>query len=82
MCLLAFLGPRESDPSPLGGVNSLSFSPDGKRIVSGSDGGRLQIGDAENGAEVSELVRVRLGGQSGCEVGAYVRLIDFGITKL
>ena len=30
---------------------SLAFSPDGKRIVSGSDHGRLQIWDAETGAE-------------------------------
>ena len=55
----------------------MSFSPDGKRIVSGSYDGRLQISDAENGAEVSELVRVPLGGQSGSEVGSYLRLIDF-----
>jgi len=36
------------------------FSPDGKRIVSGTYGGPLQIWNAETGAEVSELVRVRL----------------------
>ena len=37
-----------------------AFSPDGKRIVSDTYDGRLQIWNAETGAEVSELVRVRL----------------------
>ena len=38
---------------------NVAFSADGKRIVSGTFDGRLQIWDAETGAEVSELVRVR-----------------------
>ena len=37
-------------------VHTLAFSADGKRIVSGTFDGRLQIWDAETGAEVSELV--------------------------
>ena len=43
------------------GVESAAFSPDGKRIVIGSNGGDsfLQIWDTATGAEVSRFVGVR-----------------------
>ena len=36
----------------LGTVSSLAFSPDGKRVVSGSDNNHIKIFDTETGAEV------------------------------
>ena len=46
-------------PRPWGEVTSLAIAPGGKRIVSGSNDGRLHIWDADTGAEVSKWVRVR-----------------------
>ena len=36
-----------------GTVNSIAISPDGKRVVSGSDDNLVKIWNAETGAEVS-----------------------------
>jgi len=41
------------------GLLSVSFSPDGKRVAGGSSARLVKIWDAETGAEVSELMRVR-----------------------
>ena len=35
-----------------GWVRSVAFSPDGKRVISGSDDNLVKIWDAESGAEV------------------------------
>jgi WD40 repeat protein len=37
-------------------VNSVAFSPDGKRIVSGSDDTLVKIWDAATGDEVSSVL--------------------------
>ena len=42
-----------------GGVTSVAFSPDNKRVVSGSDDGLVKIREAETGATVSSFVGVR-----------------------
>ena len=42
-----------------GNVNSVAWSSDGKWIVSGSDDKLGKIWNAETGAEVSSVVRVR-----------------------
>jgi len=39
-----------------GGVTSVSFSADGKRIVSGSSDSLIKIWDVKTGAEVSSIV--------------------------
>ena len=39
-------------------VNSVKFSPDGKRVVSGARDKLVKIWDCETGAEVSSCVRV------------------------
>ena len=41
-----------------GGVNSVSFSPDGRLVVSGADDKLVKIWDSETGAEVISFVRV------------------------
>ena len=41
-----------------GGVNTVAFSPDGKRIVSGSDDRLVKIWDVATGAAVSSFVGV------------------------
>jgi len=41
-----------------GTVNSIAISPDGKRVVSGSDDKRVKMWNAETGAEVSSFVGV------------------------
>ena len=46
-------------PSRSGIVTSVDFSPDGKRVVSGSEDGDLKIWDTATGAEVSSFVGVR-----------------------
>ena len=43
-----------------GGVNSVAWSPDGKRIVSGSADATVKIWDPTTRAEVSYFVGVRL----------------------
>jgi WD40 repeat protein len=42
-------------------VNSIAISPDGKRVVSGSDDKLVKMWNAETGAEVSSFVGVRWG---------------------
>jgi len=42
-----------------GVVNSIDFSLDGKRVVSGSEDTLVKIWDAETGAEVSRFLGVR-----------------------
>ena len=42
-----------------GGVLSVAFSPDGKRIVSGSDDKLVKIWDFEDGPEVRRIVGER-----------------------
>ena len=42
-------------------VNSIAISPDGKRVVSGSDDELVKMWNAETGAEVSSFVGVRWG---------------------
>jgi WD40 repeat protein len=42
-------------------VNSVDFSPDGNRVVSGSDDNLVRIWDVATGALVSSLVGVRCG---------------------
>ena len=41
----------------LGIVNSVSFTPDGTRVISGSYDSLVKIWNAETGAEVSSFVR-------------------------
>jgi hypothetical protein len=43
------------------GVNSVAFSPNGKRVVSGSADNLVKIWNAETGAEVRSFVGVRWG---------------------
>ena len=43
----------------LHGVRSVAFSPDGTRIISGSDDGLVKIWDAKTGVEVSNGLGVR-----------------------
>jgi len=40
-------------------VTSVAFSPNNKRVVSGSDDGLVKIWEAETGATVSSFVGVR-----------------------
>ena len=40
-------------------VNSVAFSPNGNRVVSGSDDKLVKIWDTETGVEVSSFVGVR-----------------------
>jgi len=42
-----------------GAVLSVAFSPDGKRIVSGSEDKRVKIWDVEDGPEVRSFVGLR-----------------------
>ena len=42
-----------------GGVRSVAFSPNGTRVVSGSDDNLVKIWNAETGAQVSSFVGVR-----------------------
>jgi len=42
-----------------GGVTCLAISPDGKRVVSGSDDNLVKIWDTENGEEVRSFAAVR-----------------------
>jgi len=42
-----------------GGVNSVAFSPNGKRVASGSDDNLVKIWDTETGALVSSFVGLR-----------------------
>jgi len=42
-----------------GGVLSVSFSPNGNRVVSGSTDNLVRIWDTETGAEVSSFVGLR-----------------------
>ena len=51
-------------------VQSLAFSPDGTRIVSGSFDKLVKIWDTETGAEVSSFVGVHSGWRVG---GGFVR---------
>ena len=53
-----------------GQVTSVAFSPDGKRIVSGSDDKLVKIWDVETGTEVRSFVegRVRWGWPDGGKV--------------
>ena len=46
-------------PLPPGGVRSVSFSPDGNRVVSGYGFGVVKIWDTATGVEVSSFVGVR-----------------------
>jgi len=46
----------------LGTVSSLAFSPDGKRVVSGSDNNLVKIFDTETGAEVISSTQDFFGG--------------------
>jgi len=41
----------------LGGVESVAYSPDGKRVVSGSEDWIVKIWDANTAAEVPEIIR-------------------------
>jgi len=43
----------------LEGVRSVAFSPDGTRIISGSEDGLVKIWDAKTGVEVSNGLGVR-----------------------
>ena len=43
----------------LQGVRSVAFSPDGTRIISGSDDGFVKIWDANTGVEVNNCLGVR-----------------------
>jgi WD40 repeat protein len=42
-----------------GEVNSVAFSPNGKRVVSGSGDDFVKIWDTKTGAEVSNFVELR-----------------------
>ena len=44
-----------------GSVLTVAFSPDNKRVVSGSDDKLVKLWNAETGAEVSSFVGVRWG---------------------
>ena len=49
-----------------GAVRSVAFSPDGKRIASGSDDGTLKVWDAASGQEM-----LTLKGHTGLRVSAW-----------
>ena len=57
-------------------VYSVAFSPDSKRVVSGSHDNRVKIWDVETGAEVRSFVGVRWGWRG--DGGALVGLGTFG----
>jgi len=59
-------------------VNSVAFSSDGKRIVSGSDDKLILIWNTDTGAHVSDFTEMC----SGSEAGSYLRLIDLCTTQL
>ena len=48
-------------PSSDGHIRVMSFSPDGKRFVSGPWDSRIKIWDTDSGEEVSSFVEVRCG---------------------
>jgi WD40 repeat protein len=61
-------------------VNTVAFSADGKRVVSGSDDTLVKIWDSATGAEVSSFVGVRFGEAMGvfCGFGSFPAVLCLG----